>query len=337
VRPQSGHDLPTLGAVAGIDSILFVSFGGPEKPEDVMPFIRNVTRGRDIPEERLQLVADQYRVTGGRSPINDQTRSLIEALRGELDAHDIDLPIYWGNRNWHPHLDDAVARLVADGKRHAVAFVTSAYSSYSSCRQYKENIGDAIAALPVTSHRPVIEKVGQFHHLPGFVDPFVDSTRVALESLPDGAVLVFTAHSIPMSMAEHCRYESQLRWTAATIAGRVAPGARWDLVYQSRSGSPRTPWLEPDVNDHLRSLHDTGVTSAVIVPIGFISDHQEVIFDLDITAAKTAADLGMEIRRAATPGTDPRFVSMIREMVQSHLDGRPTTLCLGDFCCTTAR
>jgi ferrochelatase len=300
-----------------------------------MPFLRNVTRGRDIPEDRLQLVADQYLQFGGRSPINDQNRALLEALRVEMDAHGLDLPLYWGNRNWAPYLADAVGQMVADGRKHAVAVVTSAYSSYSSCRQYRENIAAATDAQP----SPIrIDKVGQFYDEPGFFLPFVagliDQYERALASHPSERIAVaFTAHSIPSALAGSCRYEDQLRRTAQTIAELAGIECRWDLVFQSRSGAPHVPWLEPDINDHIASLQGNGVRSVITVPIGFLSDHQEVIYDLDHTAANTAANLDVDFARVATPGTDAGFVAMLRERIQRHVAGEDTLRCLGDACC----
>jgi ferrochelatase len=323
--------------VSTVDSVIVVSFGGPEQPADVMPFLRNVTRGRNIPEDRLQLVANQYLQFGGKSPINDQNRALISALRAELARHGVDLPIYWGNRNWQPYLSDAVAQMTKDGRRHAVALVTSAYSSYSSCRQYCENIDDAVAALQ-DPQRVRIDKIGQFFDEAGFVDPFTDGVRDALDKLapefePDEIAIAFTAHSIPSSLASTCRYEDQLRRTAQRIVRETSTQSRWDLVFQSRSGAPHIPWLAPDVNEHFVQLKNEGIRAVVCVPIGFLSDHQEVIFDLDFTAANTAAEHDMEFVRVATPGTDPRFVAMLAALIRRHLDGENTLRCLGESCC----
>lgn len=316
-----------------IDSILFVSFGGPEKPDDVMPFLKNVTAGRDVPEARLQIVADQYLQFGGKSPINDQNRALISALRQELDANDIDLPIYWGNRNWAPYLRDAVEDMIRDGRKHAVAIVTSAYSSYSSCRQYQEDIATAVAGTDVR-----VDKAGQFYDTPGFVDPFVDGLSAAMDKARQQCnsseiAIVFTAHSIPSSLAQTCRYEDQLRRTAQRVVVQADVSERWDLAFQSRSGSPHVPWLEPDINDRITSLAGEGVKYVIVVPIGFVSDHQEIIYDLDFTAANTAQALGIAFARVATPGTDTRFVAMLRELVQRHVNGENTIRCLGASCC----
>jgi ferrochelatase len=301
------------------DALLLVSFGGPEHPDDVLPFLANVTRGRSVPPERLAEVAQHYQHFGGVSPINQQCRELLEALRAGSD-----MPVYWGNRNWHPMLADTVAQMRDDGVRHALAFVTSAYGGYSSCRQYLEDIAAARAA--VGPDAPVIEKLRHFHDHPGFVEPHADAVRAARATLPAGDVrLVFTAHSIPVSMASTAGpdgglYEKQLNETAALVASLGAPDLPWDLVWQSRSGPPHVPWLEPDVNDHLRALADKGVTGVVVSPIGFVSDHLEVIWDLDNEAADTARRLGMAYARAGTPGTDPRFVAMVRDLVRECVD-----------------
>jgi protoporphyrin/coproporphyrin ferrochelatase len=317
--------------VTDIDSILVVSFGGPEQAGDIMPFLRNVTTGRNVPDERLARVAEQYQAIGGRSPINDQARALIAALKPELAARNIALPIYWGNRNWAPYLSDAVQDMKNDGRRHAVAFVTSAYSSYSSCRQYRENI--AAAQSEAGSDAPIINKIGQFYDRPGFVDPFVRNTRDALERINGSTALVFTAHSIPTAMAQHARYEAQLIQVASTIANAFDNRYPWSLSYQSRSGAPHVPWLEPDINDKLASLAKDGVENVVVIPIGFVSDHVEVMYDLDLQAQKTATDLGIHMQRVATPGTDPQFISMITDLISEELAGENTNRCLGDTCC----
>lgn len=308
------------------DALLLLSFGGPEGPEDVLPFLANVTRGRGVPPERLAEVAEHYRHFGGVSPINQQCRDLIDAIRTDFAAHGVDLPIYWGNRNWHPMIADTVARMRGDGVRAALAFVTSAYGGYSSCRQYLEDIAAARAA--VGPDAPVIDKLRQYWDHPGFVEPHADAVRNALAGLdPDrreSTRLVFTAHSVPVAMAATAgptggRYEAQLAETARLVAAAAAPDLRYDLVWQSRSGPPQVPWLEPDINDHLRTLPAEGVTSVVVSPIGFTSDHLEVVWDLDTEAATTAREVGLDYVRAATPGTDPRFVTMVRELVVERL------------------
>jgi ferrochelatase len=325
-----------------IDSILLLSFGGPERPDDVIPFLRNVTDGRGVPEERLIQVAQQYLLFGGKSPINDQNRALIVAVERELERRELHLPVYWGNRNWQPFLTDTIDKMVADGRQHAAVFVTSAYSSFSGCRQYRDDLLRANGEDGV----PNITKLRQFFNHPGFVGPFARNTLAAVERLPadlrDTAPIVFTAHSIPLSMAAQCRYVDQLQEAARLVMDGMDTSRRWDVVFQSRSGSPRVPWLEPDVNDHLRALHDRGEQAAVIVPIGFVSDHMEVIYDLDTVALSTARDLGMYVERTASPGDDPAFVSMVVDLVEERTGGRePAALgsmgavdCLGGTCCT---
>lgn len=317
---------------AAYDAVVVVSFGGPEAPADVVPFLENVTRGRGVPPERLAVVAEQYLQFGGLSPINAQNRALVAALEVELAAHGHDLPVYWGNRNWGPYLADTVQQMSDDGVRRALAFVTSAYSSYSACRQYLEDIDAARAAVGPTA--PRIDKIRQFWNHPGFVEPFREGLRDALDALatstPSITRLLFSAHSLPLSMAATSDYEAQLRDAVALVAGTVAPTIPAELVWQSRSGPPQVPWLEPDVNDRIRDLAEDGVQQVVVVPIGFTSDHQEVVFDLDTQAAATAADVGIELVRTPTPGTDPRFVTMIRELVEERL-GQSAPVALGSL------
>jgi protoporphyrin/coproporphyrin ferrochelatase len=309
------------------DALVLVSFGGPERPEDVIPFLENVTRGRGVPRERLESVAEHYYHFGGKSPLNEQNRALIELLRAELAQHGVRLPIYFGNRNWAPWLTDTVGEMKRDGVRRALAFITSAYSSYSGCRQYLEDIERARAAVPGA---PLIEPLRRFFNHPGFVEACTDRVRAAFDALGEaigvgpreGARIVFTAHSIPRSMAGSCDYEKQLRSNAALIADRLGH-SHWDLVWQSRSGPPEVPWLEPDIIDHVRSLSRQGVAGLVIAPIGFLSDHVEVLYDLDEEARQTCAELGVPMVRAATVGTHPRFVQMIRELVIERVSGSP--------------
>jgi ferrochelatase len=306
------------------DAVLLVSFGGPEGPDEVMPFLRNVVRGRGVPDERLLAVAEHYQHFGGVSPINAQCRELLAALRVELDHAGVWLPLYWGNRNWKPFLAETVATMREDGVRRALAFVTSPFGSYSSCRQYLDDI-DA-AREQVGSGAPRVDKIRHYHDHPGYVRPHADAVRAALAALSDvEARIVFTAHSIPSSMEAQSgpaggRYTAQLRETATLVAEAAAPGRPWDLVWQSRSGSPHIPWLEPDINEHLEALATAGVRAVVVSPIGFISDHIEVGWDLDTEAAQTADRLKLEFVRAATPGTDARFVSMIRDLILERLD-----------------
>lgn len=317
--------MPAPFSAAPYDALLLVSFGGPERSEDVLPFLRNVTAGRDIPAERLVEVGGHYVDFGGRSPINDQCRALVAALRRDLAESAIPLPVYWGNRNWDPYLADTVAQMRSDGVTRAAAFVTSAYSSYAGCRQYRENLYDAVA--PETSLR--IDKLRPYFDHPGFVESFVEATCAALAELPSGARrqarLMFATHSIPLAMAESAgptggAYVAQHRCVAervtAGIHRRTGVAHDWQLVYCSRSGSPSTPWLEPDVNDALAAHAARDISRAVVVvPIGFVSDHMEVVYDLDTEAAATAEKLRLPFARAATPGVHPAFVTMVRELV----------------------
>ena len=313
------------------DAILIVSFGGPEGPEEVMPFLENVLRGRNVPRERMLEVAEHYQQFGGVSPINAQNRALIAALQVELDTHGPHLPIYWGNRNWHPMLADTLQEMTAAGVKRALAFMTSAYSSYSSCRQYREDL--AKASEVVGDKAPQIDKIRVFYNHPGFIEPMVESLQSALEQIPVSeradAAIVYTAHSIPLGMADNCRYAEQLA-EACRLVSTTAGRSSWDLVYQSRSGPPQQPWLEPDVCDHLRALHERGVKNVVVLPVGFVSDHLEVLFDLDTEAKELAEELGMRMVRAATAGTHPRFVQMIRELIEERLSETPNRLALGE-------
>ncbi|MEH1059163.1 ferrochelatase [Micromonospora sp. CPCC 206171] len=322
------------------DALVLVSFGGPERPEDVLPFLQNVTRGRGVPPERLEEVAEHYLHFGGVSPINQQSRELLAAIRADFAANGVDLPVYWGNRNWDPMLADTVARMRDDGVTRALAFVTSAYGGYSSCRQYQEDIAAARAA--VGADAPVIEKLRQFWDHPGFVEPHVDAVRAALAQLDpakrDTTRVVFTAHSIPVSAAATAgphggRYTAQLAEVARLVHAAGASDLPYDLVWQSRSGPPQVPWLEPDINDHLTALAESGVTSVVVSPIGFVSDHLEVVWDLDTEALETAKRLGLDFVRAGTPGTDPRFVAMVRELVAERTtpDGERLRRRLGEL------
>jgi len=299
-----------------VDAVLLVSFGGPEGVDDVLPFLRNVTAGRGIPDERLATVAHQYELFGGVSPLNASNRSLKAAIEVELAAHGPALPVYWGNRNWDPYLDEAVSAMVGDGIRNALAFVTSAFSSYSGCRQYREDLARAQAGAG--DRAPAIAKLRPYFDHPGFIEPMAANVRAALATLPAAlrttARLVFTAHSIPLSMASTSDYEVQLRAASRLVADRVG-SHEWDLVFQSRSGPPSQPWLEPDIVAHLTALHADVCDAVVVVPIGFTSDHLEVRFDLDTQAKARADELGIPMARAATVGTDPAFVSMIRELV----------------------
>ena len=315
---------------APFDALLVVSFGGPEGPDDVLPFLENVTRGRGIPAERLREVAHHYDLFGGVSPINAQNRSLIAAVEDELAARGIELPVYFCNRNWHPLLADTLGQMRADGVRRSLAFFTSAFSSYSGCRQYRENI--FVAQQEVGPGAPEVSKLRQFHNHPGFIEANVDRVRAALGELPaqlrGDAVIAFTAHSIPSAMARACAYEAQLAESARLIAEQVGVAA-FDVVYQSRSGSPQVPWLEPDICDHLRALAGDGVEAVVVAPVGFVSDHLEVLFDLDREAREVADAEGLAMVRAGTAGTHPAFVAMVGELVAERLDGSSTRRSLG--------
>jgi protoporphyrin/coproporphyrin ferrochelatase len=337
---------------ASYDAFLLVSFGGPEGSADVIPFLQNVTAGRNIPVERLEHVAEHYYRFGGVSPINQQCRDLIAAIEKDFAARGVHLPVYWGNRNWDPYLADTLAAMAADGVTTALAFVTSGYSSFSSCRQY---LGDIeTARQQVGDSAPQVDKIRQYFNHPGLVTAFAAAAASAIGSLPDAVRddfdLIFTAHSVPVSMAEASgpaggAYQAQLAEAARLVADEIGYRQPWFLAYSSRSGPPTQPWLEPDINSLLAERAAAGSHAAVVVPIGFVSDHMEVKFDLDVEAADTARRLGLTFARAATPGTDPRFVSMITDLVCERLDGT-SPLALGALgagpdtcpagCCGTA-
>jgi ferrochelatase len=310
----------------GIDAVLWLSFGGPEGPADVRPFLENVTRGRGVPADRLDEVAQHYQHFGGVSPINELNRDAIAAVEAELARQDVKLPVYFGNRNWHPMVEDTVARMAADGVKRALVFPTSAYGGYSACRQYDEDIVRAREA--VGPRAPEMVKVRHFFDHPLFIEAFADAVRAALVSLPDGARLVFTAHSVPLSADKAAgppeegghRYSRQIAEAARLVAAQVGV-AEYDVVWQSRSGPPRIPWLEPDIVDHIEALGAQGVQAVAVCPVGFVSDHLEVIWDLDNEAAGKAAELGMLFARAGTPGADPRFADLVVELIREHLEG----------------
>jgi protoporphyrin/coproporphyrin ferrochelatase len=302
------------------DALLLVSFGGPEGHADVIPFLENVSCGRNVPRERLLAVAEHYYHFDGKTPINDQNRALVSALAGEFATRGPRLPVYWGNRNWHPLLADTLRQMSEDGITRALALVTSAFSSYSGCRQYRENIEKALGASGLH-----VDKLRVFYNHPGFIEAMVECCREALSRMP-AAHLIFTAHSIPISMARTSRYQEQLEEACRLVAGQLNH-ADWRLVYQSRSGPPRQPWLEPDIGDYLKVL---GAGSEVVIaPIGFLSDHMEVVYDLDTEVRQLCHRLGIHMLRAATVGVHPRFVSMIRELVLERIEGAPR-LALGD-------
>ncbi|MEV0532214.1 ferrochelatase [Kitasatospora sp. NPDC050463] len=338
---------------APYDALLLLSFGGPEAPEDVVPFLENVTRGRGIPKERLKEVGKHYFMFGGVSPINEQNRELLAALRKDFADHGLDLPVYWGNRNWAPYLTDALRELAADGHRRVAVLATSAYAGYSGCRQYRENLADALARLAEEGLPELrVDKLRHFYNHPGFVEPMIDATLAALARLPEGvrtgARLAFTTHSVPDAMAQTSgdpsdpargrpggAYVAQhldvARLIATAVAERTGVADRpWELVFQSRSGAPQTPWLEPDICDHLEAEHADGAPAVVMVPIGFVSDHMEVKYDLDTEAVAKAAELGLPVARAATVGADPRFAAAVRDLVLERAAaerGAPVTRC----------
>jgi ferrochelatase len=317
------------------DALLLLSFGGPEGPDDVLPFLENVTRGRGVPGERLAEVGAHYHRFGGVSPINEQNRKLLAALRDDFAEHGLDLPVYWGNRNWAPYVTDTLRDIVRDGHRRVLTLVTSAYASYSGCRQYREDLAAALAALAGEGLRPPrVDKLRLYFNHPGVLRTVTGGVLAALAELPpevrDGAHLAFSTHSIPSAAADTSgpreghgpgggAYVAQHLDAARSVAEAVreATGAEhpWRLVYQSRSGSPSVPWLEPDICEHLAELREQGAPAVVIVPIGFVSDHMEVLFDLDTEAMETAAELGLPAVRSATVGSDPRFVAALRDLV----------------------
>jgi protoporphyrin/coproporphyrin ferrochelatase len=315
------------------DAFLLLSFGGPEGMPDVIPFLENVLRGKNVPKERMMAVAHHYERFGGVSPINEHNRNLIAALRPVIEETGPRLPIYWGNRNWHPMLEDTLKQMADAGVLRALAFVTSAYSSYSSCRQYLEDIERARAKLG--DRAPVIDKIRVFHNHPGFVEANADRLREALETFPlqnrSKIEIAFTAHSIPFSMHSCCDYQKQLKETSRLVAEAVGHPTDWTLVFQSRSGPPSQPWLEPDICDHIKSLYERGVRELVIAPIGFVSDHMEVIYDLDIEARALCDELGIKMIRAKTSGTHPRFVQMVRELVDERVTGSQQAAVLGAY------
>jgi protoporphyrin/coproporphyrin ferrochelatase len=328
------------------DALLLVSFGGPERPEEVLPFLENVARGKNIPRDRLLEVAQRYELFGGASPLNSELRALLAALITELNAHGPQLAVYWGNRNWHPLLADTLRQMADDGVRRALAFVTSAFGSYPGCRQYQEDIDRARAE--VGADAPTVDKLRLFYNHPGLIEPMAERVAAALQEIPPerraATELIFTAHSIPTAMAQNSPYEQQLRQACRLVCERIGweegregkTDAGWQLVYQSRSGPPSQPWLQPDIRDYLCELanHRTGaqrmdVQDVVIVPIGFLCEHIEIVYDLDVEAAQLCEQLGLNMIRADVVGCHPRFVQMIRELVLERIEPGVTRLALG--------
>ena len=372
-RAEPGLDYDAAGAMAPkeYDALLLASFGGPEGQEDVIPFLRNVTRGRGIPDERLEEVATHYRANGGVSPINGQNRALKAAIEAELAARGMDLPVYWGNRNWEPYVPDALRQMHEDGHRRILTVTTSAYSCYSSCRQYREDMGMAMEKTGLEG-KVDLDKTRQYFNHPGFIAPFREGLAADLASLraelgEDARIhVLFATHSIPVSDAAAAGprgtgaalrvaaggepgvvegadvYSAQHLDVAREILAGVPGGedVDWSLVYQSRSGPPSVPWLEPDINDAMENLagpeapvDETGraVAGFVVVPLGFVSDHMEVVWDLDTEAKDTAAELGVGFRRTPTPGTDPRFVAGLVDIVEERLGRREGRAAQGCF------
>jgi len=328
------------------DAILLISFGGPEGPDDVMPFLENVTRGRGIPPERLEAVAHHYHALGGVSPINEQNRELISALRDELASLDVDLPIYWGNRNWQPMLADTLQEIASAGHRRVLGLTTSAYSSYSGCRQYQENLKDALAETGLTDTLS-FDLIGQYFELPGFVSPVAEAVVSAVHELTGPVRILFTTHSIPTVMGETSgppnargAYVRQHETVAAAVMEHVRNALGDEptsaLVFQSRSGPPQVPWLEPDINDAITSAAAQGVAGVVVVPIGFVSDHVEVIWDLDHEAADTAAALGIGFRRVPTVGIDSKFIGDLAGKICDSLRSGSGKVC-PEGCCPNPR
>lgn len=314
------------------DSFLLVSFGGPEGPDDVLPFLENVLRGKPVPRERMLEVAEHYRSFGGVSPINSQNRLLLEALKQEFEQRGIELPIYWGNRNWHPMLSDTLQQMKTDGCSRTLAFFTNMFSSYSGCRQYRENLAEACRT--VGEDAPQIDKLRFGFNHPKFIQTVARNLKDSLEELqadPATTKVLFTAHSIPMSMADHCDYERQLKEASRLVAENVG-NQNWELVYQSRSGSPHQPWLEPDVCDWITEADDREkLERLVVVPLGFVSDHMEVIYDLDHEAADLCKERGIAFSRSKTVGVDPQFVSMIADLIIERQSGEVERVAIGDL------
>jgi protoporphyrin/coproporphyrin ferrochelatase len=315
------------------DAFLLISFGGPERPENVLPFLENVVCGKQVPRWRLLEVAARYELFHGVSPLNAQNRALLAAIKDELVAHGLDLPVYWGNRHWHPLLADTLRQMAGDGVRRALAFVTSAFGSPAGCRQYLEAIDRARAEVGVSA--PQVDKLRLFFNHPGFIEPMAERVGSALELIPfdrrAAAQLVYTAHSIPQAMAEKCQYERQLHESCGLVS-EIAGRKDWDLVFQSRSGPPSEPWLVPDIRNHIRDLAAGGmVHDVVLAPIGFLSEHMEVVYDLDIEVCGLCEELGMNMVRTGLVDCHPRFVRMIRELIAERMDSNSPRLAIGSL------
>jgi ferrochelatase len=316
------------------DALLVVSFGGPEKKEDVLPFLENVLRGRGVPRERMLEVAEHYYHFDGRSPINDQNKALIAALEQEFKSHGEKMPIYWGNRNWYPLLPETLKQMQTDGVRRAAAFVTSAFGSYSGCRQYREDI--AREQQQTGTENMVIEKLNNFWDRDEFIAAMTERVRAAMAELPGAEQLIFTAHSIPTSMADASPYVRQLKEAGARVAAACGI-SNWTLVYQSRSGPPSQPWLEPDICEYLRAQHAAGLQRVILCPIGFMSDHMEVLYDLDTEARDLCNEIGLKMARAGTAGAHPKLISMIRDMVFNAQTSSVMAHCEAGCCPTPQR
>lgn len=314
------------------DAVIVVSFGGPDGPDDVVPFLENVVRGKGVPKQRVLEVAEHYYHFGGKSPINEQNLALIKALKAELKANGPDLPVYYGNRNWHPMLADTLRQMKEDGVQNALAFFTSGFSSYSGCRQYREDIINAQEV--VGEGAPKLDLLRKFYNHPGFVEPMASLTRETIGKLSELGrrqnKVLFAAHSIPQIMADHCRYEEQLQEASRLIA-ELAEVEDWEMVYQSRSGPPSQPWLEPDICDRIEELKAEGYLAVTVVPVGFVSDHMEVLFDLDTEAVDKAKELNMEFGRVPTIGTHPEFIAMIGELIRERSGLQEERRALGQF------
>ncbi len=313
------------------DALLLVSYGGPERPQDVAPFLENVLRGRPISSDRMGEIVERYMLFGGVSPLNAQIRALLAALVAELNTNGPKLPVYWGNRNWHPMLADTLRQMADDGIRRALAFATSAFGCYTGCRQYQEDIAGAVEA--VGAGAPQVDKLRLFHNHPGFIEPMAERAQTALTQAVAGGnsrpKLLFTAHSIPLAMAAASSYVEQLTEACRLVAEKVGV-EDWELAYQSRSGRPSDPWIEPELGTRLVELQrDHNLTDAVVVPIGFLVDNMEIVYDLDIEIAGLCDELDIRMVRAGTIGTHPRFVSMIRELVMERIEESPHRLALG--------